>query len=225
MTLSPERAREIAQKVNDEHAHRNDGSGSTLAPWALATENWKARAVSFVTAGYAAAVQDRTASLTDDEIVREYNAAFVGRDHIRFQETSDDTQAATRCFAHRIASRVAGPDVDRIRREAAREALTKYMARWNENSLAYTDAQFFRDREYPPLPSPVPSVTLANGDVVTTRKNMIGETRICRIEPNEDESNAPLHHPANWMRCITHSDTGADFDAVKALAVRVGEGK
>ena len=76
-------------------------------------------------------------------------------------------------------------------------------------SLSVAEARdYYLDREYP-APSP-PSVTLSDGSVVELRVAPTGRCYLARQGSMEIIS--------NW-RAIVH--TGADFDAVKALAARL----
>ncbi len=118
----------------------------------------------------------------------------------------------------------AAANLAEARREGAREALTRCaaMIRDYPSRLAYAgNVEEFRDREYP-APAPE-AVTLSDGSVVTVTRNIAGSTRIIRHNGDGDPNKeCPLTVPRDWRGLLSDTDTGADFDALKAFAAQVG---
>lgn len=231
MTLPLDRAREIAQKVNDGYARLKDKDGSTLAEWALASENWKDRAVSFVTAGYAEALARGTGGhcrrFTEEDAER-----FTRRATKSFEEDVADAVNADRAKYGRVAV----PDVEAVKREAheqgraegmkaheaaveATQAAALKQAANTGAREAWDAAMWFhvnypgllrvasweaeRDRRYP-ASSPVPSVT--------------PRCALCNADISGEDA-VFLRHKANG-EADAHLNRD---DCIKALATRLGE--
>ena len=122
-------------------------------------------------------------------------------------------------FARNVLARYAPvpPDDAGVRE---REALTKFADSQDDGSMAgrhaASRAYTFRDREYPaPTPPAPPSVPLSDGSVVTGDPMF---TIWTRSWPSLDVPRTCT----DWRQLLNQpTDTGADFDAVKALAASV----
>lgn len=113
-------------------------------------------------------------------------------------------------------------DVSAVQREAARkawDAATRWIGVNFVASAAGRDA--YLDREHP---APAPEgVTLSDGSVVTVTRNIAGNVRLLRHNGDGDPNKeCPLTVPRDWRGLLLDTDAGADFDALKAFAAKVG---
>ena len=147
---------------------------------------------------------------------REQKVATILRELVA--EAMTTGRVSCDAFAHRIAALSASPvDLDAVKREAAREALTRFaMASDNFNAnTKFSDRNplAFRDREYP---APAPDrVELSDGSVVEAPRNG-GDLWFARFP------NGLSCYEVLWRSLLNDQHTGADFDALKAFAARVG---
>lgn len=123
-------------------------------------------------------------------------------------------------------ARSSGDALAKAKAEGAREALTKLGVRADEGLLKFTIdgamVRLFRDREYPAPAAPEREcVTLpTSGDVVTLEYASASLSAFHRRGKDGRHWNS-----LTWLELFTASDTGADFDALKAFALALATAK
>ena len=154
-------------------------------------------------------MSDRTDLLTAD------GGALSEFFHARkWTQTSERAFTAFRDEIVRQALAASPVDLDAVRREAARKALTALVRHLQAMPVPpyVINIEAFRDREYH---APAPDrVVLSDGSVVTWNTGSLHRTK-----GNEQRVGATL---PSWFCLLSSQHTGADWDALKALAARVG---
>lgn len=107
-------------------------------------------------------------------------------------------------------------DLARARREGIREGLTQYADAPGCGLLHYSRTIQYRDGRYP-LPTPKPAeCRLSDGSVVTFHETTAGS---CGSSFWRTRNDGGATMNGDWRGLLTRpTDTGADFDALKAFA-------